>query len=171
MNMLLGMTWHFWIKREMSLAFGLPLNHAYSFDHNPTSGQWGNHLCYLREVKPTRRMALNLAVRDQKEQIFFSSKCALVCETDKKCFAINWIGKRSRRRSRTLLVYNAFGTKRKESRKPRERRTFLFESEVLCQVPTLVVASKEEEVGRMENLQGPEVQHALQEQKRNEKEG
>lgn len=40
--------------------------------------------------------------------------------------------------------------------------TLLFEGEVLCEMPTLVVASEEEERGGMVDLQSPQVQHALQ---------
>lgn len=40
--------------------------------------------------------------------------------------------------------------------------TLLFEGEVLCEMPALVVASEEEECGRMVDLQGPEEEHTLQ---------
>lgn len=40
--------------------------------------------------------------------------------------------------------------------------TFLFEGEVLCEVPALVVASEEEEGVGMVDLQSPQVQNTLQ---------
>lgn len=38
----------------------------------------------------------------------------------------------------------------------------MFKGEVLREMPTLVVASEEEEGGRMVNLQGPKIEHTLQ---------
>lgn len=40
--------------------------------------------------------------------------------------------------------------------------TLLFEGEVLCEVPTLVVASEEEQGVGMVDLQSPQVQYTLQ---------
>lgn len=38
----------------------------------------------------------------------------------------------------------------------------MFKGEVLCEMPTLVVASEEEEGGRVVDLQGPQIEHTLQ---------
>lgn len=40
--------------------------------------------------------------------------------------------------------------------------TLLFKGEVLCEMPALVVASEQEECGRVVDLQHPQEQHALQ---------
>ena len=41
------------------------------------------------------------------------------------------------------------------------RLTLLFEGEVLCEVPALVVAPEEEEGGGVAQLQRPQIQHTL----------
>lgn len=40
--------------------------------------------------------------------------------------------------------------------------TLLFEGEVLCEMPALMVASEQEECGRVVDLQRPQEQHTLQ---------
>lgn len=44
----------------------------------------------------------------------------------------------------------------------RAELTFLFKGEVLREMPTFVVASEEEEGGRVVDLQGPQIEHTLQ---------
>lgn len=39
--------------------------------------------------------------------------------------------------------------------------TLLFEGEVLCEMPALMVASEQEECGRVVDLQHPQEQHTL----------
>lgn len=49
--------------------------------------------------------------------------------------------------------------------------TFLFEGEVLCEVPALVVPSQEEECGGVVDLERPEVENTLWQKKRERKRG
>ena len=53
---------------------------------------------------------------------------------------------------------------RRTIRRKRRGLTFLLEGEVLCEVATLVVPTQQEQGGRVTQLQGPQVQHALKEQ-------